>query len=128
MRPIPALVAALAVLAFAACGGDSENNAVADKAAGFPVKLADKFGTTTIDAPPKRVATVGFNEQDFALALGVKPIAVRQFLGSFDYKTRPGAPDQGAPEEVGGAEINFERLAGARAGPHPRRLLVHPGP
>ena len=78
------------------------------------MKVNDKFGTATIDAPPKRVATVGFNEADFALALGVRPVAVRQFLGSFDYKTRPWAPEQGAPEEVGGAEINYERLASAR--------------
>ena len=39
---------------------------------------------------------------------------MREFLGSFDYKTRPWAPDQGAPEEIGGAEIEFERLAGTQ--------------
>ena len=54
------------------------------------MKVNDRFGT----------ATIGFNEADFALALGVRPVAVRQFLGSFDYKTRPWAPDQGAPELV----------------------------
>ena len=105
------LIAATA-LALAACG-DSDRSAPSG-GAGFPVKVDDKFGTATIDAPPKRVATVGFNEQDFALALGVRPVARREFLGSFHYKTRPWAPEQGAPAEVGGAEIDFERLASTR--------------
>lgn len=113
-KTLPALLAAL-ILTLAACGGDDSDDSTSQtKAAGFPVEIDDKFGTTTIGAPPKRVATVGFNEQDFALALGVKPVAVRQYLGSFDYKTRPWAPDQGKPQEVGGADINYERLAGAR--------------
>ena len=114
MRPrlISSLLAAVVAFALAACG-DSDRPA-ASGGAGFPIRVTDKFGTATIDAPPKRVATIGFNEQDFALALGVRPVAVRQFLGSFDSKTRPWAPDQGKPVEVGGTELDFERLASTR--------------
>ena len=112
MRRLSVLLAVAAALTLVACG-DSDRPAPGG-AAGFPVKVDDKFGTATIAAPPKRVATVGFNEQDFALALGVRPVATREFLGSFDYKTRPWAPEQGAPAEVGGAEIDFERLASTR--------------
>ena len=68
LRPVSALVTALAVLVLAACGGSDHESGgeAAGDAAGFPVRLTDKFGTATIDAPPKDVATVGFNEQDFA--------------------------------------------------------------
>lgn len=43
---------------------------------------------------PKRVVTVGFNDQDFALALGVKPVGVRQFQGGIDITKRPWAQDE----------------------------------
>ena len=84
---------------------------VADAA--FPVTVEHKFGSTTIAAEPQRVVTIGFNEQDFALALGVTPVGVREFFG-YDYKNRPWAQDQLAGAtlpEVGGQELKLEAVA-----------------
>jgi iron complex transport system substrate-binding protein len=41
------------------------------EAAAFPVTIEHKFGETTIDAEPERVVSIGYNEHDFLLALGV---------------------------------------------------------
>lgn len=130
MRLPTALLALAAALTLAACGSDDEPSApsttggasgeqtsVAPDAGAFPVTLATMFGDATIDAVPERVATVGFNEQDFALALGVKPVAVREALGSFDFKTRPWAPGANSdptPAYVGSDDISFEKVAAAR--------------
>lgn len=119
---IPALVlACTAALALSACGSSDDpsptTTTAATDAGAFPATITHTFGTTTIPKAPERVATVGFNEQDFALALGVKPVAVREFLGLYAYKTRPWAPGANSdptPALVGGAEINLERVAASR--------------
>lgn len=115
------LPAILASLALASCGnGDGDTSTAttpAESAAtGFPVSLTDQFGTATIEAEPKRVVTIGYNEQDFALALGVKPVGAREFIGAFPYKTRPWAPgaNDPAPTYVGGNELSFEKVAELR--------------
>ncbi|MFN3543064.1 MAG: ABC transporter substrate-binding protein, partial [Rhodococcus sp. (in: high G+C Gram-positive bacteria)] len=62
---------------------------------------------------PTRVVTIGFNEQDFALALGVKPVATRGNL-SYDYRQRPWAQEAlGGTEipEVGSTDLNLEQIA-----------------
>ncbi len=50
----------------------------------FPVTVTHKFGTTTITAPPQRVVAIGYTEQDFLLALGVQPVAMRYWYGEED--------------------------------------------
>src|SRR5215204_6216606 len=50
------------------------SDALTPVADAFPVTVDHKFGSTTITAEPQRVVTIGFNEQDFALALGVTPV------------------------------------------------------
>ncbi len=60
------------------------------------------------------MVTVGYNEADFALALGVVPVGVRDFIGPFREESRPWAREEldGAdPKLVGGEEINFEAVA-----------------
>lgn len=129
MRLPTAALALVATLTIAACGSDDEDATPAgsggttstsaeDAAApgAFPVSITHAFGTTEIAKAPERVATVGFNEQDFALALGVKPVAIRAALGDFDYKTRPWAPDaeNPPPAVVGSDDIEYEKLAAAR--------------
>jgi iron complex transport system substrate-binding protein len=47
----------------------------------FPVTVEHKFGSTTITEAPQRVVAIGFTEQDFLLALGVTPVAVRYWYG-----------------------------------------------
>ncbi len=44
-----------------------------------PVTIQHRFGQTTIPAPPTRVVSAGFTEQDDLLAVGVVPIAVTQW-------------------------------------------------
>lgn len=40
----------------------------------FPMTLTHAFGETTIEAEPKRVATVGWNDADVVVSLGVIPV------------------------------------------------------
>jgi iron complex transport system substrate-binding protein len=49
------------------------------------------FGETKIPAPPKRVVSAGFTEQDDLLALGVVPIAVTDWFGGEPFGVWPWA-------------------------------------
>jgi len=109
-----------AVVALAGCSSPSQEPAAAPSAApdgGFPVTIAHQYGSATIPATPQRIVTVGFNEADFVLALGEKPVGEREVLGTFDADRRSWA--QAAlggttPEKVGGTEIDFEKVASLR--------------
>lgn len=57
----------------------------------FPVTINHKFGTTIIPREPSRVVTIGYSEQDAVLALGVKPVAVRDWFGDQPYAVWPWA-------------------------------------
>jgi iron complex transport system substrate-binding protein len=68
-------------LGLAACGADNSTTGASQPtgAAGFPITLAGKEGTTTINAEPQRVIALGFQrDTDTALALGVTPIAITE--------------------------------------------------
>ncbi|MGY1600766.1 iron-siderophore ABC transporter substrate-binding protein [Geodermatophilus sp. SYSU D00815] len=112
------LAATLAALTLAACGGSEEGSGGAAGSAAdddaFPVTIGHTFGETTIEERPERVVTIGFNEQDFALALGVTPVGVRENLGDYDATQRPWAvdllPDEPLPT-VGGEELDLEAIA-----------------
>jgi iron complex transport system substrate-binding protein len=112
-----ALIAALAALLVGGCG-EKESNAPAQQTeAGFPVTIEHKFGTTVVEQPPERVVAVGFNDQDFALALGVKPVGVRQFQGGIDITKRPWAQDElsgASPQIIGAEDLEFEKIAALR--------------
>jgi iron complex transport system substrate-binding protein len=112
---IAVLALTAAVLAgLTACGG-TEQPAAAEAADGaWPVTIEHRFGTTEIPAEPQRVVTVGFNDQDFVLALGVTPVGVRENLGDYGVDRRPWAQEQLDGAEfptVGGAEIDVEAVA-----------------
>jgi iron complex transport system substrate-binding protein len=120
-------VAAIALLVLAlvatACGSDGPDDepAAATSGGAFPVTMEHAFGSTTIDAAPERVVAIGFNEQDFVLALGVTPVGVREFLG-YDATKRPWAedllPDEPIPT-VGADELDLEEVAAL----HPDLIL-----
>jgi iron complex transport system substrate-binding protein len=76
-RLLPAALLVLALLA-TACGSDGGDEAAADAPsdATFPVRITHAFGTTTIDAAPKRVVTWGWGSADAAIALGTVPVAM----------------------------------------------------
>ncbi|MGX5653682.1 iron-siderophore ABC transporter substrate-binding protein [Geodermatophilus nigrescens] len=118
------LVVPLAVLALTggltACGSEDEpaaddaGSSSSSSSGAFPVSIENKFGTTEIPEEPQRVVTVGFNDQDFVLALGVTPVGERELLGDYDATTRPWAEAQLPDEEiptVGGEEIDVEAVA-----------------
>jgi iron complex transport system substrate-binding protein len=116
-----AAAALIALIGAGGCGSDDggEAPAAASEAdpSAFPVTIEHKFGATEIAEPPERVVTVGYTEQDTVLALGVKPVGEREFIGGYDYRSRPWAQealDGYQPEVVGGEQINFESVAAQR--------------
>jgi iron complex transport system substrate-binding protein len=126
--PLPttkSLIACLACIGatlLAACGGTDTEPATPGgtaerEASAFPVTIEHKFGTTEVEAAPERVVIVGWTEQDIALALGVPPVATREFLGGYDWRKRPwarGMPGASDVELVGQEQINVERVAAMR--------------
>jgi iron complex transport system substrate-binding protein len=59
------------------------------------------FGETKIPAPPKRVVSAGFTEQDDLLAAGVVPIAVTDWFGAEPFGVWPWAqPKLGSAQPV----------------------------
>jgi iron complex transport system substrate-binding protein len=82
----------------------------------YPVTIEHKYGSTTITEFPERIVLVGLTEQDALLALGVVPVATREWYGE-----RPGAIFEWAQDKLGDAEVpvvlpsvelNFEQIAG----------------
>lgn len=57
----------------------------------FPVTIEHQYGSTTIEAAPQRVVAIGYTEQDYLLALGVTPLAVRYWYGDEADTIRPWA-------------------------------------
>ncbi|MEJ3403446.1 iron-siderophore ABC transporter substrate-binding protein [Rathayibacter sp. YIM 133350] len=79
-RLAAAVVAAAAALALTGCasGGGATSSTPAAGGDAFPVSFDSNFGTTKIDAQPKRVATWGWGSTEAALAVGVVPVAIAQ--------------------------------------------------
>ena len=87
--------------------------AVTATASDFPVTLTHKFGTTTIEAKPERVVSLGYAGIDNLLALGVKPVAVRYWYGDYAYGAWPWAQDalgDAQPVMLEG-DLNIEQIA-----------------
>lgn len=86
---------------------------VGDDAA-FPVTIEHKFGSTTIESEPQRVVSIGYNEADFLLALGVTPIALRDWYGDQPNGVWPWAQDElgdATPVVLPSGDLNFEQIA-----------------
>ncbi|MFE0649366.1 iron-siderophore ABC transporter substrate-binding protein [Streptomyces sp. NPDC059534] len=121
-RPV---VVAVAALALAACGGGSGESAPATPSsapapadaapAAFPVTVAHKYGSTTIDKAPKTIVTLGLSDQDAVLALGVKPVGAVDWFKEQPYGKWPWTKDKWGdtkPEIVGERdEYNIEKIA-----------------
>jgi iron complex transport system substrate-binding protein len=83
----------------------------------FPVTVEHKYGSTTLDEVPVRVVSIGYGEHDGLLALGVEPIAVREWYGDYPYAAWPWAQDElgdAQPEVLAGDALNFEQIAALR--------------
>lgn len=80
---------------------------------GWPRQIRHALGTTTIEAPPKRVVSVGYHEQDFLYALGVAPVGVHEWFGGHDFATWFWAEEtrkalNATPEVQNGFEVDIE--------------------
>jgi iron complex transport system substrate-binding protein len=72
-----------------AAGAEGGAAGAGDSAA-YPVTITHAYGETTISRAPTRVATLGWSDQDFALALGVAPVgAVKITWGGNEKASTP---------------------------------------
>lgn len=111
----------------AACGTNGSSSSLppttapppttARAAAPFPVTIEHKYGSTEVTESPERVVTVGLSDHDAVLALGVTPVAVRDWFGDQPFATWPWARDElgdAQPVVLSPGELNFEQIAGLR--------------
>lgn len=123
-RPVrrrwPIVLAAVLAVAVSACGGPTESPASPQQqaqqpASGMPVTIEHALGSTTISAPPQRVVTIGWSDQDAVLALGVQPVGTTEWFNEQPGAIFPWATSAATgptPEIVANAgEINFEKVA-----------------
>lgn len=125
--------AAVPVLALAltlsACGGsgedDTQDAGAGTSTASFPITVEHKFGSTEIEAEPKRIVTVGLTDQDAVLAMGTVPVAVTNWFGEAEGRIFAWATDDleaatnnplgdGELPEVLDSEKEFEKVAALR--------------
>ena len=100
------------VAAVAACRSEKPGEVAKDGS----VTVKHMFGETKIPAPPKRVVSAGFTEQDDLLAVGVVPIAVTNWWGDQPFGVWPWAQPK-----LGGAAAR-----GPRSSPTASRSIRSP--
>ncbi|QIN81664.1 ABC transporter substrate-binding protein [Rubrobacter tropicus] len=101
------------LLLLGGCGGTGGGGG--EEGSGGTRTVRHKYGETEVSGVPERVVTVGFTDQDPVLALGVTPVAVREWFGEKPYAAWPWAQDElgGAePEVLPSTELNIEQIAG----------------
>jgi iron complex transport system substrate-binding protein len=78
------------------------------------VPVSHKFGETAVPKDPTRVVTVGWNDQDFVLALGVVPIVTRAWFDDYNnYPWVQEATGGKGVETLSGEGIHYESIAAA---------------
>jgi iron complex transport system substrate-binding protein len=80
----------------------------------FPVTIEHKYGSTTVEAQPQRIVTVGLTDHDALLALDIVPVGTTEWFGGYPGAVWPWAQDKlggQIPAAVGGDGINFEAIA-----------------
>jgi iron complex transport system substrate-binding protein len=103
-------VATVMTIGLAACSPSTAENSDSDSTTSgvFPVTVEHALGETVIEKQPERVTTIGWGNQDVALALGVAPVGVddqtwsmdgSDGLGIYDW-TRDAYKDLGVDEPV----------------------------
>ncbi|MCD2182940.1 ABC transporter substrate-binding protein [Rhizobium sp. GN54] len=82
-------------------------------AAGEELHFVHAFGETTLPKPAERVVSLGYTTQDPLLALGVRPVAIRRWFGSFPHGVWPWAQPllgDAQPTMISG-EVSMEVVA-----------------
>ena len=96
-REFLGVAGAAGLLLAAACSSNDSAGGSTPKS----VTVKHIFGETTVPAPPKRVVSAGFTEQDDLLALGVVPVAVTNWFGDQPFGVWPWAqPKLGSAQPV----------------------------
>ncbi len=120
-RAFLATGAALGVVATTSCGSEDEapSGSTDTGDAAFPRTVTHKYGQTDIPGTPQRLVTVGLNDHDFVLALGIVPTAVTDWYGDYPHAVWPWAEEalgDGTPEVMPRNEdqLNFELIASLR--------------
>ncbi|WP_285185037.1 iron-siderophore ABC transporter substrate-binding protein [Rhodococcus sp. MEB041] len=84
-RLLPAVAATAALALVAGCSSDADSDAPAAASGGaFPVTIDHAFGSTTIDAAPERIVTMGWNAQDILGALDITPVGQPKYTYGAD--------------------------------------------
>ncbi|GAA5133593.1 ABC transporter substrate-binding protein [Pseudonocardia adelaidensis] len=93
------------------CGSSSTDTADTDAT----VTISHKFGETKVPENPARVVTVGWNDQDFVLALGIVPVVSRAWFDNYDNYpwVQEATGGKGVPT-LSGEGIQYEDIAAAK--------------
>lgn len=114
--PDPTTASEVAVVAEATPEEEAEeSDSAASSTAAFPLTIEHAFGSTTIEAAPERIVSIGYADQDPLIALGAPMIAGRYWFGDTESVVFPWAKDdlQGAEPEVLNmtfGELSFEKI------------------
>ncbi|WP_420337153.1 ABC transporter substrate-binding protein [Roseibium sp.] len=79
----------------------------------LPLVFNHAYGTSVLNGPARRVISLGYTTQDPLLALGVIPLAIRDWIGAYPYGVWPWAQTflgDAKPELLIG-EVSMERVA-----------------
>lgn len=103
----------LLLLGAAGCGtSGGTGNGGEEATSGATRTIEHKYGRTKISGRPERVVSVGFNDQDPILALGVKPVGVRDWIENrIIWPWNQGEFGDTEPEILPMGELNFEQIA-----------------
>lgn len=79
----------------------------------FPVTIKHAYGSTTIKTKPQRVATLGWGDQDTALALGVAPVGATKLTWGGNAKGSSDWFDHRLDREKGKQPVRYDDSDGA---------------
>lgn len=104
----------LLFLGAAGCASGGEAGNSEETTSGGIRTIEHKYGSTEVRGLPERVVTVGFNDQDPVLAMGIEPVGVRDWFGEQPHAVWPWAQDElgdADPAVLPMGELDFERVA-----------------
>ncbi|MGQ5694628.1 iron-siderophore ABC transporter substrate-binding protein [Rhodococcus erythropolis] len=117
-RILAALFTTAAIIGFSTACGTSQGVDTASATQSndaFPVTIEHAQGSTTIDAEPQRVVTLGYTDHEPLLALGVEPVGMAEWWGSGMDESWPWTKNYWkgkTPTYINsGGDFNFEQIA-----------------